>query len=55
MRAAIYCRIGVTDAAVVETRVRATFDADVIFFNPSIVTIGPTLHWEVACELGWMG
>ena len=41
---------GVTDAAVVETRLEGTFDADVVFFDPSsrarvilevsIVTIG---------------
>ena len=45
----------------------STFDADVVFFDPSfrarvilevsVITIGsdtPTLHWGEARELGWM-
>ena len=60
---------GVTDAAVVETRLTAaygsTFDADVVFFDPppgrgsswkyQSSPLGPTLHWDAARELGWMG
>ena len=60
---------GVTDAAVVETRLTAadgsTFDADVVFFDPfsrarvswkyQSSQSGPTLHWDAARELGWMG
>ena len=60
---------GVTDAAVVETRLAAadgrTYDADVVYFDPSsrarvilevsIVTIGPAPHSVGARELDWMG
>ena len=60
---------GVTDAAVVETRLAAadgrTYDADVVYFDPSsrarvilevsIVTIGSGTHSVGARELDWMG